>query len=541
MINYLISQLKYFFIYIKIINKIKFDNINNNINGKKIILCELNNFTSIQIPFFYILNYFCKKKSYKLKCFYNYTVLKHSINENIFQIFIRKNILNFFIKKIYKYFGISEFIYPYSKNNEKLILQKNIKKVLNLKSKKELVNFKINGVLIGDLLYDTYCKKFFEPTIDFKDERFKLLTKEFLILFNYWNNYFIHHSSIEKVLSSHGVYSYAIILRIALKFKKDVYLVSLDRIKKLNPKTPFEVHYSDFDIKQLNKLNKKNKVKIVKKGKLILDNILKGNEKSFNIVSTLKKNSFLKNSQKSLITKNNKIKVLISPHDFYDAPHVWGDHGLFSDYYEWLNYLFKLSKKTNYDWYLKTHPDLVGQYGANQRQSRNILQSLTKDYKNIKILPPNYSNYRLVKDKINFVITCHGSVAYEFPYFKIPTITCSKSNPFIEYKFNIHSKSIKNLEEIVLNLNKYKNKIRINKEEIYKYFANRFVFYNTNDWLFNFFDYTNFVKAWHMRDGPELFEYWIKNYKKIDFNRVNLIFDKFIDSKKTLMNISHID
>ena len=46
--------------------------------------------------------------------------------------------------------------------------------------------------------------------------------------------------------------------------------------------------------------------------------------------------------------------------------------------------------------------------------------------KNITILPPNYSNYRIVKDKIDFIITCHGSVAYEFPYFKIPTITCSE-------------------------------------------------------------------------------------------------------------------
>ena len=539
MVNYFITQLKYLVIYIKLKNKIKKKSLDNNYS-KKIILCELNNFSSFQIPVFYFLNYFLHFFPYEIRGYYNYSVIKHSIEENYFIFFLRKYVLNIIIKKIYKLFNVKNFIYP-----RKVYDQTKVKKyhniIVNLKSKKKLTNFKIQDILIGDLIYDTYCKKFGEPTLNFDDKRFSRLVRESINQFYFWLEYFKNNPNIKKVISSHAVYSYGIILRIALKFNTEVYLISLDRIKKLNKRFPFEVHHKDYDLNKFNKLDLKKRKKIYLRGKYILDNVLKGNEKSFNIVSTLKKNSFLKKKKKSMIKKNNKIKILISPHDFYDAPHCWGDHVLFSDYYEWLKYIYDLSIKTNYDWYIKTHPDLVGKLGVYQRKSRVIIDEMFNNQKNVTILPPNYSNYRIVKDKIDFIITCHGSVAYEFPYFKIPTITCSESNPFINCKFNIHAKSKKHLKYIIFNLKKFKKNSLIKKEEIYKYFANRFVFYNTNNWLFNFFEYANYLKGWYRRDGPELYDYWLKNYEKMNTKKINLTIDKYIKSGDILMNKEHIN
>ncbi len=540
MTNYFTTQLKYLAIYIRLRNKIKKNNFKSNFLKKKIILCELNNFSSFQIPIFYFLNYFLHSFPYEIRGFYNYSVIKHPIDENYFIFFLRKYVFNFMIKKIYKLFNVKNFIYP-RKVHDQTQVNKYHNKLINLKSKKKLTNFKIQDVLIGDLIYDTYCKKYREPTLNFNDERFSNLVRDSINQLFFWLKYFENNKDIEKVVSSHAVYSYGIILRVALKFNKKAYLISLDRIKKLNKKFPYEIHYKDFDLIRLYKLNLKKRKKIFLQGKHILDNVLKGNEKSFNIVSTLKKNSFLKNNQKSMIKKSDKIKILVSPHDFYDAPHGWGDHGLFSDYYEWLKYLFNLSLKTKYDWYIKTHPDLVGKLGTNQRKSRIIIDDMFKNQKNITVLPPNYSNYRIVKDKIDFIITCHGSVAYEFPYFKIPTITCSKVNPFINCKFNIHAKSKNHLEYIIFNLKKIKKNSSIKKEEIYKYFANRFVFYNTNDWLFNFFEYTNYLKGWYRRDGPELYDYWLKNYEKLSIKKINLTIDKFIKSEDILMNKEHLN
>ena len=70
-------------------------------------------------------------------------------------------------------------------------------------------------------------------------------------------------------------------------------------------------------------------------------------------------------------------------------------------------YIRDLSRKIMI-WYIKTHPDLVGKLGIYQRKSRVIIDEMFNKQKNITILPPNYSNYRIVKDKIDFIITCHN-------------------------------------------------------------------------------------------------------------------------------------
>ena len=62
--------------------------------------------------------------------------------------------------------------------------------------------------------------------------------------------------------------------------------------------------------------------------------------------------SFFKVFKESKIEQNNKIKILIAPHDFFDAVHAKGDT-LFPDFYEWMSFLGEMSNKTNYDWYIK--------------------------------------------------------------------------------------------------------------------------------------------------------------------------------------------
>ena len=57
-----------------------------------------------------------------------------------------------------------------------------------------------------------------------------------------------------------------------------------------------------------------------------------------------------------IINKSNKIKILVVAHDFFDSPHSYGNN-LFVDFYEWLIFLRDISLNTDYDWYIKTHPD----------------------------------------------------------------------------------------------------------------------------------------------------------------------------------------
>ena len=60
--------------------------------------------------------------------------------------------------------------------------------------------------------------------------------------------------------------------------------------------------------------------------------------------------------KQKLIKKSEKIKILIATHCFFDSPHSYGKN-IFPDFYEWLDYLGKISNKTDYDWYIKLHPN----------------------------------------------------------------------------------------------------------------------------------------------------------------------------------------
>ena len=72
----------------------------------------------------------------------------------------------------------------------------------------------------------------------------------------------------------------------------------------------------------------------------------------------------------------------------------------------------------------------------------------------MRILNPNYSHKQIISEGIDFVITQHGSVGYEYAYLGIPVINSSINNPQISYKFNINPKSKLDFIKRVRNLKK---------------------------------------------------------------------------------------
>ena len=73
---------------------------------------------------------------------------------------------------------------------------------------------------------------------------------------------------------------------------------------------------------------------------------------------------FIKNTiKKSFIKKPANIKILVS-HDFLTLFMLSGSN--FSNFYEWMIHIGKLSNITEHDWYVKTHPTYKGKFGINQ-------------------------------------------------------------------------------------------------------------------------------------------------------------------------------
>ena len=141
---------------------------------------------------------------------------------------------------------------------------------------------------------------------------------------------------------------------------------------------------------------------------------------------------------------------------------------------QWLNFLAKVSNNTDYDWYIKAHPNF-------NPITFKLLKNFTKNNKKFILLPVNYSHKQILKEKIDFALTVYGTVGWEYAYNGIPVINASKNNPHYNYNFNLNPKSLNEYKKILNNLDQIK--IKINKKDIQEFYFMAYV-YHVVDWLF---------------------------------------------------------
>ena len=71
-------------------------------------------------------------------------------------------------------------------------------------------------------------------------------------------------------------------------------------------------------------------------------------------------------------------RVLIASHCFTDAVHIHGKN-IFTDYYDWIKFLGKISEKLDYNWVIKIHPS---EYDNNI----NKMLKITNQFAKLRIL-----------------------------------------------------------------------------------------------------------------------------------------------------------
>lgn len=537
----IVKQLKnyvWYFRYIKS-NKIYFKS-KNFIKKKNFeILVEFNGFQSSHVPISFLSTVLSKKYKAKINAFYNYSLISSPL-KNSFLNEIKWNIGNFFSLKnfgIYRSFDVKKIIKPKVDKYLEPKIEKYLKSIFDkIKTKDDILGIKFDNITVGDLIYDTYLKKFIKPTIDKNDKDFYVLVKDFLILYFFWDDYF-KSNKVKAVIGVHTPYSYGLILRIAIHKKIPAYATSSRFLYFLTKKMPYmHGHFKNFK-KEFLSLDKTLKLKGLSLAKKRLDLRFKGiGGAKVDLISN-EITSFSKKKFKRLITKSTRTKILITPHDFFDAVHIYGNI-VFADFYEWLVFLGDLSNQTNYDWYIKNRPNFQGKFKRYQPHTNNVIREIVKNYPKIKLLPNEYSHKQIISEKIDFVLTCYGSVGVEYPYFKVPVINASINNPHINYNFNFHPKTKKEYELFIRNLNKMKN-LKYSKKEIFEYYFMRNIFTDKN-WLID--DLSNMVKFVGGYDGMwtnKFYEYWVKNLSVEKHNKIIKNIENFINSKENYINIKH--
>jgi hypothetical protein len=485
----------------------------NIINNNDKILIEFNGWSSTHIWGSYLVNVLLNKYKCKILAYEGYTLISSDLSHTIYfkiKYFLAKKIFGKFFK-IYKSFGIDYFIRP---KIDKYILLKSKKKFKDLlkkiKNKKDVLNIKINNVLIGDLIYDTYLKNNKLATINIKDKKFNFFFLESVKLFYYWQDYF-KNNNIKSLIIVHPTYLYGIPMRIACNQDVPVYRATFNQITYISKKN-YVMGEEFFSYPSYFK-NIKTKLKInaISESKKILEKILLDKKEKKNNQTKLPK-----------IANNTKVSVLIAIHDFYDSPHVYGNM-LFSDFYEWIKYLVNISKKTNYDWYIKPHPECSS-------QDLKLIKQIIKKNSKICILSSKATHSEILKKGVNTVLTCYGTVGYEYAYLGLTVVNASPNNPYRLYSFVHTPKTIKKYENIILNLKKFK--LKPSKKKILEFFFVRRL-YLVSNWLFIKRDNLSKNFGWKTEIyKPSIYKEWLNQWSQKKHKIININLKKFINSKK---------
>lgn len=297
----------------------------------------------------------------------------------------------------------------------------------SLKSKEELVDLTLDGIVVGDLVYDTYLRFKPAPTVDLKDPFLLELLEWTFNLTSKIKRYLANHKIAAVVTTYTSYINHGLLVRIAADQYINVFALGVANQIVLGPTKSFPYHVRNFHKYKEFFEGVTNKPEAIEIGEKLISSRLKG-QKDVATAYMIHSAYHASESEKKVLQTNGKPKAIIMAHDFYDSPHVYGKM-LFPDFYEWVCFLFDSAKNSIYDVYYKPHPNGTA-------DNNKINESLRQANPHITFLEKGTSNLKILEEGIAVAFTVHGTVAHEFAYLGVPVVSAA-ANPHSAYDFNI--------------------------------------------------------------------------------------------------------
>lgn len=183
-------------------------------------------------------------------------------------------------------------------------------------------------------------------------------------------------------------------------------------------------------------------------------------------------NVFGYKSNSKQFPQKEKTRIVICPHIFNEDQWLNGPQICGENYISWLLFIGDISIETDYEWYIKLHPDET-------ERGNLFIREFLKKYPNITLLDSNISPYELVEAGFDYALTIGGSIGHEYPLLGINVVNAGY-NPHMSFHFNILPKSKEEYRSILLNIKEFS--ALDGKEEIYKFYCVAYLYYKNNDY-----------------------------------------------------------
>jgi hypothetical protein len=337
----------------------------------------------------------------------------------------------------------------------------------NIKSKKDVIGITIEGIVIGDLLYDTYLRYADRPQVDIEDPFLHRLLTQALNIF-YVTRHKLSRYEIVALVTSYTTYIYhGIVVRQCLQKNIPVYSIAsyYALVHKVNPEHPKHLNDHFLFRKYFEQLDAKDQIIEAHRG--IFERRFQGEIDSGTLY--MKTSAFSKEKNPELEGVDWKNTVVVLAHCFFDSPHVYRSM-LFPDFYDWMLFtLEELSKQTSTTVLVKQHPN-------GMMANDEIFAALKKRYgnTNIKFIDKHTSQMQIINSAPKAIITVHGTAAAEFAYCGIPALTLF-DNPFTAYDFTYVAKSVDEYASYLKNIKNLQPKQH--KDAIIEYYYMQYYFF----------------------------------------------------------------
>jgi len=406
-----------------------------------------------------------------------------------------------------------------------------------IKTKWDVLNIRESGIRIGDLIYDSYLRYYSEVTVKISDVRLKGLICEALMVLDASLEYMQKNKVVAFIADDYGYIHGGVPTRVAMSLEIPVFLVCFGPkffiYQMFGEK---ETNWHDYPIRwpfhQYHKLFSEMPAEKQKAAISIGNAHVNGKLSGVIDKFTLETITAYGASKGRVLEANDKPKMLVLMHDFFDSPHGYRTM-LFPDFYDWIHFLLKEAEQTEFEWYIKPHPCVWDEKaGTINAQNSGIIEELKAKYKFLKWLKPQTSNRQLVDEGISTVFTVYGTAGHEFAYLGVPVVNAG-DNPHIAYSFNFHPSTIEEYSYLISCADKLK--IHVQKQEIDEYcYMNYFYFpekYSTpaNPIGNGFYSHPNSNALYTQRSSYPLFmaeesalrDSYLNDYYQAVFSKVN--------------------
>ncbi len=395
-----------------------------------------------------------------------------------------------------------------------------------LRTKADVEALTIDGVWIGDLVYDTFLMGFRKPTIDLDAEEFRTFLRQCLEVFAFWQDYFETHD-VRAVNVSHCVYTLAIPLRMALQRGVEAYQANVTHVYRMRPDNMFAYNDYVYFPERFAALPPAMQEAGLAEAKRRIEKRFAGAVGVDMHYST--KSAYGSSRHVRLLRESPRKKILIATHCFFDSPHSYGNN-IFPDFYEWLDFLGQITEVTDYDWYIKTHPDYLP-------GTKEIIDTFVARYPKFTLLPSDASHHQIIAEGIDCALTSYGTIAFEYAALGVPVINASQNNPHIAYDFNVHARDVEHYRALLADLPNLKLNIDIRK--VYEYYFMRYIF-NTQDMFFD--SYNGAVEdlgGYAQQFTPAAYDRWLKEWSPEKHEKVSTALRAFVRSGDFRMDYRH--